>query len=121
MNAVFGQVIQVAFPNRSPRGHEQEGLRPALLVADPTQHQKLESPMLIVAPITTQKKRGGVLRVQLDAGDGGLSEDSTIMCEQVMVVDVSRVRGAYGRLEGVKLEEARKALKTALADLLGEA
>ena len=52
MNA-FGQVIRVQFPLRRPQGHEQEGLRPALIVSDPTNQQALESPMLIVAPITS--------------------------------------------------------------------
>ena len=116
--SAFGQVIQVAFPKRSPRGHEQEGLRPALVVSDPTNQQKLESPMLIVAPITTQDKKEGVLRVKLEVGDGGLSMVSTIMIEQLTTVDISRVRGAYGRLTGAKLEQARTALKAALSDFL---
>jgi mRNA interferase MazF len=118
--SVFGQVIQVAFPNRSPSGHEQTGLRPALVVSDPTEKQKLESPMLIVAPITTQEKKKGVLRVKLAVGDGGLPEASTIMVDQLAAVDVSRVRLFYGRLTGTKLEEARMAVKTALADVFEE-
>ena len=116
--SVFGQVVQVAFPNRNPRGHEQEGLRPALIVSDPTNQQKLESPMLIVAPITTQEKKAGVLRVKLKVGEGGVPQPSTIMCEQLTAVDVSRVRVYYGRLDGAKLEEARTAIQAALADLL---
>lgn len=118
MSSVFGQVIQVAFPNRSPKGHEQTGIRPALVIADPTNQQKLESPMLIVAPMSTQKKTSGALRVQLLAGDAGIPQDSIIMCEQLTSIDVSRIRRAYGRLEGAKLEEAKSAVKTALADLL---
>ena len=115
--SVFGQVVQVAFSNRSPKGHEQEGLCPALIVSDPTNQQKLESPMLIVAPITTQEKKVGVLRVKLEVGEGGVPQPSTIMCEQLTAIDVSRVRVYYGRLEGQKLEEARTAIQTALADL----
>ena len=117
MNA-FGQVIRVQFPLRRPQGHEQEGLRPALIVSDPTNQQALESPMLIVAPITSQTKKAGVLRVLLGVGDGGLTEESTILCEQLTSIDVSRIRGYYGRLDGVKLEEARTAIQAALADLL---
>ena len=107
-----------SFPNRSPRGHEQTGIRPALVVSDPTNKQKLESPMLIVAPMSTQKKHSGALRVQLIAGDGGIPEDSIIMCEQLTSIDVSRIRRSYGRLEGAKLEEAKNAVQSALADLL---
>jgi mRNA interferase MazF len=118
--STFGQVILVAFPNRSPKGHEQTGVRPALVVSDPSNRQRLESPMLIVAPITTQKKLDGALRLKLKAGTGGLPYDSVMLCEQLTSIDVSRIRGAYGRLEGQPLEEARTAVKTALTDLLEE-
>lgn len=115
--SAFGQIIRAQFPLRRPQGHEQEGLRPALVISDPTNQQALESPMLIVAPITSQTKKSGVLRVLLGVGDGGLTEESTILCDQLTAIDVSRIRGYYGRLEGEKFKEAQTAMKAALADL----
>ncbi len=116
--SIFGQIIQAVFPERKPAGHEQHGIRPALVISDPSTKQKLESPMLIVAPITTKDKKAGAVRVKLEAGEGGVPDTSTILCDQITALDVSRIRNYYGRLEGAKLEEAKNAVKTALADLL---
>ncbi len=120
MNSVFGQVIRVAFPERKPKGHEQTGERPALLIDDPSSHQKLESPMLVVVPITTTTKHQGVLRVQLVAGEANLSEACTILFDHITSVDASRVRGYYGKLEGDALEQSRAALRIMTKNGLGE-
>ena len=49
--------------------------------------------------------------VKLEVGDGGLSMVSTIMIEQLTTVDISRVRGAYGRLTGLNSSKPEPLLK----------
>lgn len=72
------------------RGSEQSGTRPALVIQNNTGNQL--SPTTIVATITTREmKRRYPFHVPVP--EGILPRPSTIMCEQLMTIDQSRLVG----------------------------
>ena len=106
----FGLILEVRFPEHKPRAHEQEGLSPCLLILDTGRLQSVAFPQLWVAPITSTHLESGATRVQLNNGDGDLELGGTLMLDQMRAIDVSRMRGQFGRIQGTKLEEIRSAL-----------
>ena len=72
------------------RGSEQSGRRPALVVQNNTGNQL--SPTTIVVSLTTRKMTK-VYPFHVPLPSGTLDKDGTIMCEQIMTVDQSRLLG----------------------------
>ena len=90
------------------RGTEQAGIRPVVIVQIDKANQV--SPHTIIVPLTS-KIRQTILpsHVFVPANTGGLKQDSVILCEQIRVIDKSRINKIIGRLEDdylVKLEQA---------------
>lgn len=50
--AVPGDVLLIALPSHDPKGHEQEGLRPAIVVGIP--RGPVRYPVVIVVPLTSK-------------------------------------------------------------------
>jgi mRNA-degrading endonuclease toxin of MazEF toxin-antitoxin module len=117
MNLLFGQVVNVRLPERVPKGHEQTGLRPCLLINDPSNYQELKFPMLLVAPITKTLLKPGLMRVRLDANTAGLKESGIILIDQLLMLDASRLRGYYGQLPNKERNLVKKGLEALLGDL----
>ncbi|MDY6806883.1 MAG: type II toxin-antitoxin system PemK/MazF family toxin [Cyanobacteriota bacterium] len=112
VNVIRGDVVLC---DLSPAiGTEQAGTRPAVIVQ--IDRANKASPHTIIAPFTS-KIRQVLLpsHVFVPAAVGGLSLDSVILCEQVRVIDKSRIVKAIGHLDDVYMEE----LATALATILG--
>jgi mRNA interferase MazF len=84
-----GDIVLVTLPSNQPRGREQEGRRPALVVGIPK--GQVRYPMLFVAPLTTQKgewvQRNSTLYPTLANGTGGLSQDSVVLLDQIRAID----------------------------------
>jgi len=76
-----GQILNVYLPSRIPQGHEQEGMRPCVLLANPSEVQLLRFPVLIIAPMTTQSLDPLPLYPRLEKGTGGLPMDSTVLLD----------------------------------------
>ncbi len=95
-----GDVILVAFPTHQPRGREQQGKRPALVVAVPSGITRY--PILLIAPLTTQSgdwvEQNSLLYVRLDVGEGGLTKSSIVLLDQVRAIDARRVLAYLGSL-----------------------
>lgn len=95
-----GDVVIVALPNHTPKGREQQGTRPAVVVGVPS--GELRYPMLIIAPLTTQTGSWALknpsLYPRLEAGTGGLPKSSIILLDQIRGLDVSRVLAYLGTL-----------------------
>jgi mRNA interferase MazF len=74
------------------RGTEQAGVRPVLIVQ--TDRANPHSPHTIIVPFTS-KIRSRLLpsHVLVPAGEGGLTQDSVTLCEQIRVMDHSRLIG----------------------------
>lgn len=103
----LGDVLLVALPAQEPKGHEQEGLRPAVVVGLPERVGTARYPLSLVAPMTTQRgtwaERSPDLYPILEAGSGGLTRTSIVLLDQVRSLDLGRIRGYLGSLEREKL------------------
>ncbi|MEW6201343.1 MAG: type II toxin-antitoxin system PemK/MazF family toxin [bacterium] len=92
------------------RGTEQRGVRPVLIIQ--IDRANNVSPHTIIAPFTT-KIRDKLLpcHVAFQAGEGGLSQDSVLLTEQVRVIDKSRLERKIGTVSKEKLEEVENAFR----------
>jgi mRNA interferase MazF len=78
-------------------GHEQEGLRPALVIGLLDRVATPRFSMILLAPITTDRNQtwaNSDLYPKLSKEVTGLSSDSIVMLEQVRSLDAQRV-GKY--------------------------
>jgi len=95
-------------------GTEQSGIRPVVIVQ--IDRANAVSPHTIIAPFTSKIRRALLpSHVFVPAGVGGLSQDSVVLCEQIRVIDKSRIMRVIGHLDNVYLEQ----LATALSTILG--
>jgi mRNA interferase MazF len=109
-----GDVYLAAFPEHDPRGHEQEGIRPTLILAVP---RRPRFPVLLAAPMTTDHGQSWARAapetyVRLAKGTGGLPADSILLLDQTRSLDAARVRRFLGSLD-------KKALDAVLATWIG--
>lgn len=78
-------------------GSEQAGFRPVVIVQNSILNRV--SRTVVVIPFTTNLKRAelpsGVL---VNAGEGGLRQDSVALCSQIRVLDKSRLKNRLGTL-----------------------
>ncbi|MBE9005637.1 type II toxin-antitoxin system PemK/MazF family toxin [Fortiea sp. LEGE XX443] len=95
-------------------GTEQAGIRPVVVVQ--INRANSVSPHTIITPLTTKIRRV-ILQshVFIPAGTGGLNQDSVILCEQIRVVDKSRIIRVIGHLDDDYLDS----LAIALSIILG--
>ena len=97
---VPGDLILVALPAHQPKGREQEGKRPALVVGIPPGDVRYL--VVLIAPLTTQSgkwtQRNSVIYPRLAAGTGGLSQDSIVLLDQIRAIDARRMIAYLGTL-----------------------
>jgi mRNA interferase MazF len=101
-----GDIYLAEFPEHDPQGREQQGIRPALVLAVPT---KSRFPVILVAPMTTDRDQPWVrpaphLYTRLPKGIGGLTTDSILLLDQTRFLDAVRVRRFLGPLEKQQFE-----------------
>ena len=89
-----GEIYLVDLSDRL--GSEQGGIRPAVIVQNETGN--LYSPTTIVCPMTSKRKKMSATHVELTPGDAGIAQDSTVLCEQVRVIDKARIRRKLGEV-----------------------
>lgn len=91
------------------KGTEQKGIRPVIIVQN--NRANLVSPHTIIVPLTS-KIRQVILpsHVFVPAGIAGLNQDSVILCEQIRVIDKSRIIKNLGHLDSNYLNNLEKAL-----------
>ena len=95
-------------------GSEQGGVRPVVIIQNDTGN--LHSPTVIVAAITTRRKKPGLpIHVPISAEESGLKQDSIVLTEQVRTLEKSRLSRRLGTLT----PEAMKRLDHALGLSLG--
>ena len=93
----------------SAEGSEQGGIRPVLIVQNDKGNQY--APTTIIAPLTSSKTKHK-LPTHIETTATG--QASTILMEQVRVIDKRRLRGYVASLECRALEEVNNALKISL-------
>ena len=75
-------------------GHEQAGVRPAVVVSDPSRASKARFPLIAVVPVT-RTAVPGPWSIRVAAGTGGLRADSSVLVDQVRSIDVGRILRVY--------------------------
>jgi mRNA interferase MazF len=95
-------------------GSEQGGTRPVVIVSRDAINAY--SPVVLAVPCTTYRENRRVYPTQVlvIAPDGGLSNDSIIMADQVRVLAKSRLLTLRGKLNSTTLGQLNQALVIAL-------
>jgi mRNA interferase MazF len=84
-------------------GTEQVGIRPVLVLQ--IDRANAASPHTIIAPFTTKIRQTLLAsHVMISRGVGGLTNDSVLLCEQVRVIDKSRIIRVLGHLDAKTME-----------------
>ena len=95
------------------RGTEQSGVRPVLIVQ--TDRANPHSPHTIIVPFTTRIRHKLLpSHVSVPVGEGGLTQDSIALCEQIRVIDNGRLLAKFGDLPPSRMQEIGDALRAVL-------
>jgi mRNA interferase MazF len=89
-------------------GHEQGGVRPALIVSANVMNQS-PAGLLFVAPITGTD-RGIMAHVRIPAQEAGLTKASVILTDQVRSISLKRLGRKLGRISSATMAEAEQRL-----------
>lgn len=106
-----GEIWNINFDPRV--GHEQAGVRPALVISHDRFNQ-VPNGLHIVVPMTGTN-RGLAYHVQISAPEGGLTKDSQIMCEQEKSQSIDRFIDRRGVVSAQTLQRVQ-AIVAALID-----
>jgi mRNA interferase MazF len=96
----------------TPRGSEQGGQRPALVIQNDTGNTS--STTTIIAAITTKAKASYPFHVEVSAQESGLPQDSTILLEQILTIGKSRLTRRAGVLSLTRMRDVDRALQFSL-------
>jgi mRNA interferase MazF len=98
--------------NPPGQGHEQHGVRPALVISvDKLNHSKANT--CVIVPITGTDRRIPT-NVPIEAPEGGLDKDSFALCEQVRSISRSRLTDYKGQVEPQTMKEVCKMVRLLL-------
>ncbi len=89
-------------------GSEQDGKRPVVVVQNNLANK--HSPTVIVAPITTVIKKTYLPTHIVIYKNNFLKKDSTILVEQIRVIDKSRITAYLGKLNDFQIQKVNKAI-----------
>jgi mRNA interferase MazF len=95
-------------------GHEQQGVRPCVVVSDPDVIGDQRFPLVCVVPVTGTAGEG-LLYPALTPGQSGLAKKSFALIDQLRSVDKRRIRRVYRELAPEELA----AIDEGLAVFLG--
>jgi mRNA interferase MazF len=102
-----GEIYLADLPN--PVGSEQAGVRPVLIVQN--EKGNTHSPTTIICPLTSRNKTILDTHVLLTPIDCGIIKDSIVLCEQIRVIDKTRLRKKVGEIVNrKKIEDINKKL-----------
>ena len=94
-------------------GTEQSGIRPAVIIQ--IDRANAASPHTIVAPMTSRIRKSLLpSHVFVPIGIANLIQDSVILCEQIRVIDKSRIIRVIGHLDREYIMQLNVALCTIL-------
>jgi mRNA interferase MazF len=94
-------------------GTEQSGIRPAVIIQ--IDRANAASPHTIVAPLTSRIRKSLLpSHVFVPIGIANLTQDSVILCEQIRVIDKSRIIRVIGYLDREYIMQLNMALCTIL-------
>jgi mRNA interferase MazF len=96
----------------TPRGSEQGGQRPALVIQNDTGNTS--STTTIIAAITSKAKASYPFHVEVSAQESGLPQDSTILLEQILTISKSRLIRRASVLSSARMRDVDRALQFSL-------
>jgi mRNA interferase MazF len=105
---------EVWFAHLDPvRGSEQAGTRPVLIFQDDRFNRTGTTTVAI--PLTTSLRRVNLpFCLLMAAGEGGLPADSVLLCNQLRVVDESRLSRRLGQVSEQVMADAEECVLVAL-------
>ena len=106
-----GDIFLVDFKTNT--GCEQNGLRPALILQNDIGNNA--SPTTIVCPISTRRKIYNRTHIKLLPEECGIQKESVLLCEQIRVIDKSRIGKKVGQIRtSVKMMDIERKVKILL-------
>jgi len=90
-------------------GAEAKKIRPAVVVSNDVNNE--HSPLVSIAPVTSNVTRVYSFEVELPPGTANLTSRSKVMVNQTRAVDKARLTERIGRLPGPFMEQIKTALK----------
>lgn len=93
-------------------GKEIKKTRPAVVIQNDIGNKN--SPLTIVAPITSAKKYPHPVYVNVAESEGGLDKNSVVLLDQIRAIDKRRLAKHLGDLTGETMEKVDKALIVSL-------
>jgi mRNA interferase MazF len=94
------------------RGHEQAGIRPALVVSvDTFNHGPAD--LIVVLPITS-KYRGIPFHLKINPPEGNLDKESYVKCEDIRSISKIRLEKSIGEVLNNTLSKVEDRLKILL-------
>ncbi|MCW6051324.1 type II toxin-antitoxin system PemK/MazF family toxin [Lyngbya sp. CCAP 1446/10] len=95
------------------RGSEQAGIRPVITVQRDTLDRFTTT--VVVVPVTSNLRRAKIPGTMiLPAGEGGLTQDSVVLCYQVVALDRQRLIKKLGNISADYLSKLKVALQYTL-------
>ncbi|MGA3287509.1 MAG: type II toxin-antitoxin system PemK/MazF family toxin [Bacteroidota bacterium] len=94
-------------------GKEQKNKRPCVVVSSNIVNST--AGLIVVCPVTEGLGlQADIIHISLNKGEGGLTKDSIILCDQIKAVDETRIIEKLGNLSGGIMQK----IDTALCDIL---
>jgi mRNA interferase MazF len=95
-------------------GHEQQGVRPCLVLGDTAMAQHQRFPLVVVAPLTSTPLRGPLYPGLAASAQSGLKQTSYVLLDQLRSIDKRRVLKAYGSASKSELAAIDQGLRALL-------
>jgi len=98
MDILKGDVVYVDL--EPVRGSETGKMRPCLIIQNNTNNEYSSTTIIIVITSRNILKKKYPTHVWIDKGEGGLTKDSVIQCEQIRTIDKRRITpfNVYNRI-----------------------
>ncbi len=107
-----GDVVEV---NLDPTvGTEIKKTRPCVVVQNDIGNQHSQRTIIVPASGAEHQNKSFKLHIRANAGDGGFTKASLILCDQIRVVDKLRLGKTLGRLLPSTMQKVDEALKISL-------
>ena len=90
-------------------GAEIKKSRPAVILSNNIIN--INSPIVIVCPITDSTGKTSPVHILINKNEGGLTKESVANCVQIRAVDKSRLYQKIGNLSAQKMSEIEKGIK----------